>query len=365
MKALSSRAVSACPSFPSPAKKLGVRTWGQAGWTRGVSASLPCLLSSASSLSGVNPAKPLDSLVDGKFSPLLSETLDAHARATVENLSTDFSEKGFCHLRNFLTPSCLSALQGEALALERDGNNVFRSEEEHGVALEEGGRFSDFKQRSRKSLIAQDRLPPHSPLLSLFFCSKLSRLLERIVIPAGEEGAERKGELTTGSVPSPPRLFPSRDPLGGVYLNAYKEGDSLGWHFDRSSFFFNLIIREPSRAPDSGPAGRGPVGGDFEFVHCGGDHSAAPAQRLPGKNRTERDCGWESRVEATLKGSREYVEGIPLKSGDALIFQGSRHMHRVTPVGPCGASRINAILTFAETEGMVLNEYTRKRFFGR
>merc|ERR1719277_613609 len=57
-----------------------------------------------------------------------------------------------------------------------------------------------------------------------------------------------------------PRLFPSADTLGAAYYNIFdgERRDTLGWHFDRSSFSTSLILQttpgaggELQYAPDS------------------------------------------------------------------------------------------------------------------
>jgi len=39
-------------------------------------------------------------------------------------------------------------------------------------------------------------------------------------------------------------LYHSADPVGGVYMNFFEKGDQLGWHFDRSEYSINLILKE-------------------------------------------------------------------------------------------------------------------------
>ena len=59
-------------------------------------------------------------------------------------------------------------------------------------------------------------------------------------------------------------LHRSADPLDGVNMTVYEQGDELGWHFDQSEFSVTLMIQ------------RSQAGGDFEY---------APMVRTPDDER--------------------------------------------------------------------------------
>ena len=49
-------------------------------------------------------------------------------------------------------------------------------------------------------------------------------------------------------------LFPARDDLARVNVMAYREGEALNWHFDRSEFTTTLLLQAPERAASSSTA---------------------------------------------------------------------------------------------------------------
>ena len=123
--------------------------------------------------------------------------------------------------------------------------------------------------------------------------------------------------------------------MGRFYLNIFDAGDELGWHFDNSEFSVSLILQP---AED---------GGSFEY---------APASRQAVEQMEDFPPN-ESLREALG------VQSPPLRAGDLYLFCGRNSLHRVSPVR--SGQRINAILTFNEDESALMNEYTRRKFFGR
>ncbi|CAK0848728.1 unnamed protein product [Prorocentrum cordatum] len=227
---------------------------------------------------------------------------------------------GYCHLPNFLRPEAVVGLVGECRRLEADGRG-FRSHEAHNVFLEDAGadgvglRSKEFA--SSKVLMAMDDMEPRSALLAIYRWPALRRFLQDAF--------------------GLPRLFRSADPLGGAYYNIFDGafGDTLGWHFDRSSFSTSLILQTTPGA-----------GGDFQYA--------------PDSRQAICEMGSWEEVEQHLDGR---VLTPPLHPGSLYLFAGNRSLHRVSPVAH--GKRINAIFTFVEEEGATLNEYTLRKFFGR
>ena len=239
------------------------------------------------------------------------------------------ARRGYVHLPDFLADSALAAMLAEEAAAHRAGA-TFRSSEDHSVALG-GAAAGDARlppQRSSKWLLAHDQLARASPLRALYDSAELRDFVSAVV------GAP---------------LFRSADPMNAVHTNRYGPGDGLGWHFDNAEFFANLVLAQP-------PAG---AGGAFEFAPRSARGLAAVRAAL-----REGDGGrrrwWRG---------RRAVAALPeLRAGSLLLFRGARMMHRVTPVVTAedGRVRITAILNWATTEGGgLINEYTRKKFFGR
>ena len=46
-------------------------------------------------------------------------------------------------------------------------------------------------------------------------------------------------------------LYAMRDPLARVNVMAYREGEALNWHFDRSEFTTTLLLQAPEAGGDS------------------------------------------------------------------------------------------------------------------
>ena len=135
--------------------------------------------------------------------------------------------------------------------------------------------------------------------------------------------------------------------MNAVHTNRYGDGDGLGWHFDNSEFFVNLILAQSAN------------GGLFEYAPQSSEgHEAILAALGEGDN---------SRM---MWRGRSAVASMPeLRAGSLLLFRGQRVMHRVTPVrapNDSEGARISAILNWATVEGGgMINEYTRRKFFGR
>jgi hypothetical protein len=147
-------------------------------------------------------------------------------------------------------------------------------------------------------------------------------------------------------------------PYNAAYYNVYHEGDGLGWHFDRSEFGVNLELQ---------PADQG---GAFEIAL---------------NTRTKQDPWSFDQVQSVLLSSssssvnsssnsssstttRSIIETITepcaVGPGSLVIFSGSQHLHRVTPVQGL-VPRINAIMTYEQAPHQKTNAYSLRKFFGR
>ena len=128
-------------------------------------------------------------------------------------------------------------------------------------------------------------------------------------------------------------LHLSADPYNRLHSQRYVPGDELGWHHDKSEFFFNIMLQ---------PADRG---GCFQYV---------------------RDSlGNDQLVDSVLRGGAEEVADVEIRAGSVVIFKGRENLHRVTPIQEGGVDRISVIFNFAAEEGGgMLDEETRALFFG-
>jgi hypothetical protein len=130
-------------------------------------------------------------------------------------------------------------------------------------------------------------------------------------------------------------LYRSADPLDGVNMTVYEEGDELGWHFDQSEFSVTLMIQ------------RSETGGDFEY---------APNVRTPDDERYDD-------VRAVLLGETP-PKLLASEPGTLAFFRGRFSLHRVPPVtGP--APRMNSVLTYSVEPGHMLSAMAQRMYYGR
>jgi hypothetical protein len=165
--------------------------------------------------------------------------VDLADSAFVTRCRAQLEHDGYVHICNFLTDAALSAMLREERCMFEAGQ-AFRSSEDHTVSLSADGddgdsgsgagavdRSSPPLQRSSKWLIAFDQLAQESALRRLYQSDALRAFVSAVV------GAP---------------LFPSADPMNALHTNRYCAGDGLGWHFDNSEFFVNLVLAQvPSR----------------------------------------------------------------------------------------------------------------------
>ncbi|MEZ5746970.1 MAG: 2OG-Fe(II) oxygenase [Paracoccaceae bacterium] len=133
-----------------------------------------------------------------------------------------------------------------------------------------------------------------------------------------------------------PALFTMDDPLAGLNVMSYREGQQLNWHFDRSEFTTTLMLC----APDEG--------GEFLYrtdLRSAGDPNYDGVARL-------------------LRGDDPDQRSLTLKPGTLNVFRGKNTPHRVAPVrGP--RARVIAVFSFYERPGVSFSDEERIAFYGR
>lgn len=133
-----------------------------------------------------------------------------------------------------------------------------------------------------------------------------------------------------------PVLHTMADPLARVNVMAYRDGEALNWHFDRSEFTTTLLLQ----APDGG--------GDFEYRS---------------DLRTDDDPNYDG-VARLLEGHDPEVKLLHLAAGTLNVFRGKNTAHRVTPVE--GArERIMTVFSYYERPGVEFSDEERIGFYGR
>jgi hypothetical protein len=133
-----------------------------------------------------------------------------------------------------------------------------------------------------------------------------------------------------------PQLHLMSDPLARLNVLAYRPGEALNWHFDRSQYTTTLLIRGAE------------AGGEFQY------RSAL---------RSEHDPNYDG-VACLIRGEDPRVSLQTLAAGTLNIFAGRNTAHRVTPVAG-KTSRIVAVLSYYETPGFNFSSAERMGFYGR
>ncbi len=130
-----------------------------------------------------------------------------------------------------------------------------------------------------------------------------------------------------------PRLHLMEDPLARVNVMGYREGEGLGWHFDRSEFTTTLLIQASQD------------GGHLEYrPDLAQDDLDGVAGLLEG-----RDAARCTHVQ---------------QAGTLTVFKGRNTAHRVTPVVG-ETERLIAVFSYFDRPGVVFSAAERLGFYGR
>lgn len=133
-----------------------------------------------------------------------------------------------------------------------------------------------------------------------------------------------------------PELHTMDDPLASINVIAYRAGESLNWHFDRSQFTATLLIQAPE------------AGGEFQY-------------RSDLRSEAEPNYDGVARV---LRGEDSEVRTRAVAPGTLNVFRGRNTLHRITPpVGP--RERLIAIFSYYERSGVRFSAEERRGFYGR
>lgn len=131
-------------------------------------------------------------------------------------------------------------------------------------------------------------------------------------------------------------LFPARDALARVNVMAYRDGEALNWHFDRSEFTTTLLFQ----APDEGG----------EFIY-----------RTDLRSDTNPNYDGVARL---LRGEDPDVKMLTLSPGTLNVFRGKNTAHKVGTVK--GArERIIAVFSYFDRPGVVFSREDQMGFYGR
>lgn len=131
-------------------------------------------------------------------------------------------------------------------------------------------------------------------------------------------------------------LYPMRDDLARVNVMAYRDGETLGWHFDRSEFTTTLLLQAPVD------------GGEFVYRT---------------DLRTEADPNYDG-VARLLAGDDPDVKTLKLKAGTLNVFRGRNTAHMVSAVNGT-RERIIAVFAYFDRPGVVFSKEEQIGFYGR
>ena len=133
-----------------------------------------------------------------------------------------------------------------------------------------------------------------------------------------------------------PRLYPMADPLACLNVMAYRNGEALNWHFDRSEFTTTLLLQAAEQ------------GGEFEY-RTG--------------LRDDQDPNYAG-IGEFLGGDQGDVNRLQLSAGTLNVFRGKNTLHRVSPVRGEG-ERIIAVFSYYERANVRFSREESIGFFGR
>ena len=131
-------------------------------------------------------------------------------------------------------------------------------------------------------------------------------------------------------------LYPMRDPLARVNVMAYRAGEALNWHFDRSDFTTTLLLQAPDK------------GGEFVYRT---------------DLRSDTDPNYEG-VAKLMRGEDPEVKTLTLSAGTLNVFRGKNTAHKVATVEGT-RDRLIAVFSYYPKPGVVFTPEEQRGFYGR
>ena len=131
-------------------------------------------------------------------------------------------------------------------------------------------------------------------------------------------------------------LHTMADPLAKLNVMAYRDGESLNWHFDRSEFTTTLLLQAPA------------AGGDFEYRT---------------DLRSDQDPNYDG-VARLLRDEDIRKQSITPTAGTLNVFRGKNTAHRVTPVVG-ERDRIISVFSYYDRPDVSFSVDDRLGFYGR
>jgi len=259
----------------------------------------------------------MDNLIDLKRYPLDHPESDDWL-ALVQQCKSDLTKNGLFNLPGFLVPGIAQFAADEVKPVLRD--KAFAHAREHNIYF-------------RTSI---DGLDDDHPALTRFKTVNHTICADQMASNTVMQLYESADFATfLSAVMDKPKLHTMADPLARANVMAYREGEALNWHFDRSEFTTTLLLQSPRS------------GGVFEY-----------AQDL----RSDDDPNYDG-VSELLEGNLPTTL-MPLEAGTLNVFKGKNTAHRVTPVMG-DTDRIIAVFSYFEKPGVMFSDEERIGFYGR
>ncbi|WP_323037748.1 2OG-Fe(II) oxygenase [Pararhodobacter sp.] len=249
----------------------------------------------------------------------LDKPRSAEWQALVARCRADLAAHGMFNLPGFMHPNVAKdAAQSLTLKFQTE---AFRHERAHNIYF----------------LKSIPELPDDHPALTLCKTSNDTLCLDQITdSPMAQLYAWPEFAEFLAATMEKPALYTMADPLAGVNVMSYREGQSLNWHFDRSEFTTTLLLQAPQK------------GGDFIYRT---------------DLRRDDDPNYDG-VARLLTGQDPDVRSLTLTPGTLNVFRGKNTPHRVGDVkGP--VSRVISVYSFFERPGVAFSEDERLGFYGR
>jgi hypothetical protein len=131
-------------------------------------------------------------------------------------------------------------------------------------------------------------------------------------------------------------LYPMRDALARVNVMAYRDGETLNWHFDRSEFTTTLLLQAPEQ------------GGDFVYRT---------------DLRSDDNPNYDG-VAKLLRGLDDQVKTLKLTAGTLNVFRGKNTAHKVSTIHG-NKERMIAVFSYFDRPGVVFTKEDQIGFYGR
>jgi predicted 2-oxoglutarate/Fe(II)-dependent dioxygenase YbiX len=131
-------------------------------------------------------------------------------------------------------------------------------------------------------------------------------------------------------------LYPMRDWLARMNVMAYRDGEALNWHFDRSEYTTTLLLQSAEE------------GGDFVYRS---DLRTADGPNYEG-------------VARLMRGEDPEVKTLKLSAGSLNVFKGKNTAHKVSTVKG-SRERMIAVFTYYEKPGVMFSREEQLGFYGR